>query len=78
VEYLVNRLWEEFDELTPKGAQLLQEFSAIVKEQDILLTEEAPGEILEEVLHNLINLQVALEKDLKSLYKDTTSWRRDL
>jgi hypothetical protein len=73
-KYLINRLWEEFDKLTPEGMQLLQEFSAIVEKQDILLTEEeVPKETLEEVLHNLVNLQVALEKNLKSLYKETTS-----
>jgi hypothetical protein len=42
----------------------------IIEERDILLTEEeTPKEVLEEVLHDTINLQVALEKMLKDLYK---------
>jgi hypothetical protein len=70
-------LWEEFETLKPEGARLLLELSLAVEERDILLTEEAPEEILEQALHDLTNLQVALEKQLKDIYLRTTSWHPD-
>jgi hypothetical protein len=53
------------------------ELSLAVEEQDILLTKEVPEEVFKQALHNLINLQVALEKQLKDIYLEMTLWCPD-
>jgi hypothetical protein len=59
--YLLEQLWEDVWRLNFEDCELLQELSLIVQEYEILLTEDTPDEVLDQVQHDIINLQVALK-----------------
>jgi hypothetical protein len=57
-------------QLNFEDCELLQELSLVVQEYDILLTEDTPDKVLDQVLHDITNLQVALEARLDAIYRE--------